>query len=313
MSKKRVVVFGGSGFLGSHVCDELTDEGYQVRIFDRTPSPYLRDGQEMVIGDLLDADAVKAAAKGCKVVYNFAGVMDIDESVRRPTETLQTNIVGNANVLEAARTNGAERFVFASTVYVYSRSGAFYRVSKQACEQAIEVFQEEFGLDYTILRYGSLYGRRADERNFIHRILLGALTKAKMSYGGTGDELREYIHVEDAARLSVEALRPEHANTHLVLTGHHPLRVRDVMEMIREILQGKVRLEFSRDSFSGHYRITPYTYHPRVGKKLVSSVYTDLGQGLLDCIGELRAELAGEAAGTRRPSSANPRRTRPRA
>ncbi|MBI4423975.1 MAG: NAD(P)-dependent oxidoreductase [Elusimicrobia bacterium] len=296
-TKKRVVVFGGSGFLGSHVCDALSDEGYAVRVFDKAPSPYLRRDQEMLIGDLLDAEAVRRAAHGCKVVYNFAGVMDIDESIRKPVETLHTNIIGNANALEAARQGGAERFVLASTVYVYSRSGSFYRVSKQACEQATETYHEEFGLDYTILRYGSLYGRRADMRNGIYRLLHGALTEGKVRYGGTGEELREYVHVEDAARLSVEALKPEYADLHLVVTGHHPMRVRDVMEMVREILQGKVRLEFSNEEVAGHYRTTPYTYHPRVGKKLVSTLYTDLGQGLLDCLTELRSQLASESAG----------------
>lgn len=306
---KRALVCGGSGFLGSHVCDALTEAGYAVRVYDRQPSPYLQKEQEMIVGDLLDTAALSKAARGCSAVYNFAGVMDIDESRRRPVETLHVNVIGNANVLEAARAAKAERFVLASSVYVYSRSGSFYRVSKQACEQTTETYHEEFGLDYTILRYGSLYGRRADARNGIYRLLHSALTEGRVSYGGTGDELREYIHVEDAARLSVEALKPEYRNTHLVLTGHHPMRVSDLLEMIHEIMGGKVALEYAKEPVSGHYNVTPYDFHPRVGKKLVSSLYTDLGQGLLDCLAEMRSRLEPGAAALPGKPAARRRKT----
>lgn len=286
---KRILVCGGTGFLGSHVTDALTEAGHAVRIYDRLPSANLRDGQEMIVGDMLDLDALCKAARGCSAVYNFAAIADIDESRQRPLDALKINVVGNAHALEAARRAKAERFVLASSLYVYSRSGAFYRATKQAAEQYTETFQEEFGLDYTIVRYGSLYGRRADERNGIYRMLHAALTEGRVRYAGTGEELREYIHVDDAARLSVEILGPEYRNMPVTLTGHHPMRVRDVMEMIREMMGGKVRLEFDNEAISGHYNITPYSYHPKLAKKLVSTLYTDMGQGLLDCIAEISA------------------------
>lgn len=288
---KKAIVFGGSGFLGSHVADALLDAGYAVRVFDRQPSPYLRDGQEMVVGDLLDLEAVCKAARGCQIVYNFAAIASIDDARKRPLDVLKANVLGNGHALEAARLAKAERFVLASTVYVYSQSGSFYRATKQACEQYTECYQEEFGLDYTILRYGSLYGRRADMRNGIYRMLHAALAEGRVRYSGTGDELREYIHVDDAARLSVDILKPEFENMPVTLTGHHPMRVRDVMEMLREMLGGKVAIECDNEPFAGHYNVTPYRYHPKVGKKLVSSLYTDMGQGLLDCLSELRATL----------------------
>jgi UDP-glucose 4-epimerase len=286
---KKVIVFGGSGFLGSHVCDALSEAGFAVRVFDRCPSPYLREGQEMVVGDMLDLDAVCKAARGCSVAYNFAAIADIDEARKRPVDTLKANVLGNAHALEAARQAKAERFVLASTVYVYSQSGSFYRATKQACEQYAEVYHEEYGLNYTILRYGSLYGRRADSRNGIYRMLKAALTEGKVRYSGTGEELREYIHVDDAARLSVKILEPDYANIPVTLTGHHPMRVRDVMEMLREMMGGKVSIECTNDPVSGHYNVTPYQFHPKVGKKLVSHLYTDMGQGLLDCLAELRS------------------------
>ena len=70
---KKAIVFGGSGFLGSHVADVLSDDGLDVTIFDRRQSPYLRPDQTMVIGDILDANKVRETIKGQDVVYHFAG------------------------------------------------------------------------------------------------------------------------------------------------------------------------------------------------------------------------------------------------
>lgn len=288
-----VVVFGGAGFLGSHVCDELTEAGYRVRVADIAPSPYLRDGQEMAVVDIMDQDAVHAAVAGADHVYNFAGLADIDEARDKPIRTLELNVLGNAHILEACKQAGVGRYVFASTVYVYSEKGSFYRASKQASERVIEAYNERFGIEYTILRYGSLYGRRADMRNGIYRILHSALTEGTVTYSGTGEEQREYIHVRDAARLSVRILGSEYANQHVILTGPYPFRVRDLMEMVREILGNKPRIEFQKKPLGGHYKITPYAFLPRLGTKLVGESYTDMGQGLLDCLAEMHEQLSG--------------------
>src|SRR5262249_32982471 len=160
-------------------------------------------------------------------------------------------------LLEAARVNQAERFVFASTVYVYSDAGSFYRVSKQACENYIEAYRERYGLNYSILRYGSLYGPRADERNAIYGFVKAALEKGKIHYGGRPEAVREYIHVADAARLSVEILQSQYANRHLILTGHERMTVHDLLKMIAEMLPNKVAVEFSETpEDDSHYVMT---------------------------------------------------------
>ena len=87
LNKRHAAVFGGSGFLGSHVADALSDNGYEVRIFDRSPSPYLRSDQEMIEGDLLDEAAVCDAVHGCQAVYNFAGIADIADANDHPAKT----------------------------------------------------------------------------------------------------------------------------------------------------------------------------------------------------------------------------------
>lgn len=288
----KAIVLGGSGFVGSHVADALVDAGHQVTVFDRSPSPWLRDGQQYLAGDVTDLDSVVAAVDGHEVVYNFAGIADIDECRVRPVDTVRVNVLGNVHALEAARQAGVKRYVFASTIYVASESGSFYRASKQASEVYVEEYSREHGLPYTILRYGTLYGRRAGETNSVHRYLRQALHERRVNAVATGDELREYIHVEDAARLSVEVLADQFAGEQIVVTGHHTMRFRDLMKLIQEIVGPDVAIEMTApgdDDTSAHYSITPYHFRPKLPRKLVSTHYTDLGQGLIDCLEELHA------------------------
>jgi UDP-glucose 4-epimerase len=286
----KAIVIGGSGFVGSHLADALSQAGHEVTVFDLALSPYLRSGQRFVKGDILDIEAVRRAVNGQDVLYNFAGLADIDEALARPVDTVRFNILGCVNVLEAARQSKIKRLIFASTIYVYSEAGGFYRVSKQACESYIEEYQRRFGLNYTILRYGTLYGRRADARNSVHRYLTQALKDRKITVRGTGNEVREYIHVEDASRAGVQILSDEFENQNVILTGHHPMRFRDLLSLIREIVGEDVGIELlppPADHYSGHYNLTPYTFRPKIGKKLVSNYYLDMGQGLLDCLDEI--------------------------
>ena len=178
----KIVVFGGAGFLGSHVCDHLSDSGHKVTIFDIRPSPWLRADQKMIVGDILDEATVNKAVAGADVVYNFAGIADIGEADRSPLSTAKYNFMGTIVTLEAARLAKIKRYVFASSLYVYSQDGGFYRCSKQACEIFIENYQRAFGLDYTILRYGSLYGPRSDGRNAIYRFVREALENRRIAY-----------------------------------------------------------------------------------------------------------------------------------
>ncbi|MFT6053304.1 MAG: UDP-glucose 4-epimerase, partial [Roseivirga sp.] len=148
-----------------------------------------------------DAEALLEQTKGFDVIYHLAALADLNAAKSKPMETVAINIQGTVNLLEAARVNGIKRFVFGSTVYVYSREGGFYRCSKQACENYVEEFQKRYGLDYTILRYGSLYGPRTDMANGLYRLLKTYMEQDKMEHSGSSTDQRDYIHVYDAARL----------------------------------------------------------------------------------------------------------------
>ena len=287
----KVTVFGGAGFLGSHICDKLSEAGHAVTIFDIHPSRWLRPDQAMITGDVLDEVAVRNAVAGADAVYNFAGIADIGEAGSRPIDTVKYNVLGNVVILEACRLEKTKRFVYASTLYVYSKAGGFYRCSKQASELYIENYQQVYGLEYTILRYGSLYGPRSDTRNAIYRFVREAVETGRISYFGHPTALRDYIHVEDAARSSVEILDPEYANERIVLSGSQPMRVGDLLKMIAEMLGKDIPFDFLAEGQSGHYEITPYSFSPQIGKKMTPRLSVDLGQGVLRIIEEVHKEL----------------------
>ena len=285
---KMACVLGGSGFLGSHVADKLSDAGYKVRVFDKRSSPWIRPDQEMILGNLLNQNEVNEAIQGTEVVYNFAALADLNAGLNNPLDTVRINVLGNAHVMEACRQYEVKRFIYASTVYVYSRDGGFYRCSKQSSEHYVEEYEKAYGLEYTILRYGSLYGPRADSSNGMYRIVKKAIETGLLEYQGSPDSLREYIHVEDAALASVAALNDDFRNQSVVLTGQEPMRVLDMLEMLAEILGLRDAVKFIPGEQPGHYVRTPYAYQPKLGRKYVSPMHVDLGQGLIQLIEDVR-------------------------
>lgn len=287
----RVIVFGGSGFLGSHVADALLYAGYEVTLYDIRESPYIKPGQKMIVGDILDARKVYEAVLGCDVIYNFAGIADIDECLKRPADVVKYNILSNVIILDGAIKANVKRFVFASSVYVFNQVGSFYCTSKRASEMFIEDYHKLHKLPYTILRYGSLYGQRADERNSIYRILKQALSTGVIEYYGTGEETREYIHVMDAAALSVKILSKEYENQHIILTGNQSIKYGDLLNMVKEMLDNKVQVVYNERKGSTHYKYTPYSFSPKLGKKMVINPFIDMAQGLLHCMKDIYIEI----------------------
>jgi UDP-glucose 4-epimerase len=283
----KVLVTGGSGFVGSHIADALTKSGHEVTVLDVKPSAYLMPEQKMVVGSIVDESFInKLFTEKFHAVYHLAALADLNDAKSKPRETVLINILGTVNLLEACVKYKVNRFIFGSSVYVYSQHGGFYRCSKQACENYIEEFQNRYGLDFTILRFGSLYGTRTNESNGVYRLLRQVMNDETIIYHGSENDKREYIHAQDAAHLSVLAMDDAYRNKHLTLTGNDRLTITELFKMFGEILNKEVKIAFKEEhgKNSGHYSITPYTFTPKLGKKLVSNEYVDMGQGLIQVI-----------------------------
>jgi len=285
-NKPQVTVWGGSGFIGSHVCDELSKNNYRVIIADKKKSKWVNGSQKMFIGDVTDYENVEKSLKNSKYVFNFAGIVDIDVANRNLISTIKQNIIGNANVLKASKKLKLQKYIYASTIYVFSNSGGFYRASKQSAEIFIKEFNSRFNLNYNILRFGTIYGTRADHNNAVYRYIKYALENKKIIVPGSKDILREYINVSDVAELCVKILDRKYDNQSYIITGNNNYKLQNLFKMISEICKKKVKVVYKPNVKSAHYTLTPYAYVPEKSKKFVNHVYTDLGQGLLEIMNE---------------------------
>lgn len=286
----RVLVTGGSGFLGSHIAEELVRRGHDVVSLDGREPP--TDVYASILGDIRDSEVVRLAATGCDAVYHCAAIADLDQARTDPRLSTEVNVLGTLTVLEAAAASGVKRFVHASSVYVYARGGSIYRTTKRAAEGLVEDLSPAWGLESTILRFGSLYGPRADANNSIFRLVNQAVVQGRIDFWGNGSEIREYIHVTDAAGLAVEALASQYAGQVLHIAGRERISTRELVDMINEMLGGNLSVTMRDEPFEGRYRITPYSFESNPGRRFTGETYVDLGLGILEAIREVAEERA---------------------
>jgi len=265
----KVAVLGGSGFIGSHLCDSLSAKGYKVNIFDIKKSKYKTKKHKMYLGSILDKKRLSAAIKGCDYVFHFAALANLDVSYKKPFDTAKINILGTINALEVCKKYKIKRFIFASSLYANAEEGSFYGPSKQAAERYIEKFYKNFGLNYTILRFGSLYGRRSDNSNGIKSMIYSAVQNKKIVYKGSKRAERKYIHVEDVAKTCVEIIKNKYKNKYFTITGNRTTKVKNLIDMLAKHLKlSKRKIKYLNIKSHGHYDRRPTPFLPRIGKKL---------------------------------------------
>lgn len=292
----RALVTGGSGFLGHHLVKELLNNNIETVIYD-VAGRQRAVGTEhplctFIKGDVLDGEKISKAMEGCDYVFHTAAIADIDQSRQIPKKTMEVNVIGTINCLEAAKAARVKRFLLASTVYVSGNRGSFYRLSKQTCESLCKTYHEEYGLEYTVLRYGSLYGREANHWNFIYGVCKSLLTTGEFTYSSSPDAVREYIHINDAARETVRiAGDAGFANKSVLITGHQRMKMSEFFDMVREILGKNVKIQYAPASNNPHYVITPYSFAIDVPVRINLSTYVDISEGILDCFKEVQKEL----------------------
>lgn len=254
----KIVILGGSGFLGSHLADYLILKNHKVIIFDRKKSNYFNKKCKMVIGNLHNTKLLEKSLKGADAVYHYAGISDIGYSIKEPFETMNSNILGTYKVLEACKKLKIKRLIFASTIYVQSSQGSFYRVSKHSSELLIREFNKKFGLNYTILRFGSVYGARASINNGLTKIIYKYLKNKKyLQYDGSSKAQRKFINVKDVSKTSLEILKKKYINKTVLITGRTTMKIKNVMSIIAKVLNTKAKFKFKNKQQLGHYVFSP--------------------------------------------------------
>ena len=256
----KVVVTGGSGFIGSHVVDVLVEAGHQVTVIDHRVRPHRSDvGFEDV--DLMDFSSVLAATKGAEHIFHLAAVSNVNYVHKYPVYSTALNVMGTTHILEAARINGAKRVHLASTVWVYNGApngkpadetvpfylegaGHIYTSSKMAAEMICHNYSQLYKVPFTILRYGIPYGPRMREELLIPIFIKKALNGQPLTISGRGEQYRNFIYVKDMAEAHVLAMKDSAVNQTYNLEGQRKVTVLEVAEGIKKLLGDHVRLEF---------------------------------------------------------------------
>lgn len=281
----KILVTGGSGFLGSHVADELTKYGHKVIIYDLLKSKWIKKNQKFIKGNITDTKKLSRLISETDIVYNFAALGDLDKARFMPIETVNYNILSLVNMLKLSKKFKIKRFVQASSVYADSEEGGFYGRSKRAAEDYMVEFDKTFTLPYTILRFGSLYGPRADDNNGIKKLIKSAKTKKKIIYRGNKMAVRRYIHVKDAAKLSVQILSLRYKNKILTITGKKSIKVYNLMKFLSNKLKLKIKNNFFlNEKNTAHYKNKPTPLERKKGINIFIKKEKNFKESILELL-----------------------------
>ncbi len=247
----RVLVTGGSGFIGSHVVDKLRARGHEPVIYDLRPSPWHPRGSvDTVLGSITDREALERALHSCDAVAHLAAVADVNDVHASPEDAERVNARGTVAVLEAARRAGVKRIVYASTIWVYSDTESdevdedtllpppshLYTSTKLAGELYCKSYQELYGIDYTILRFGIPYGPRAREAAVIPAFVNKAFRGEPLTLSGDGMQSRRFVYVEDLADGVALGLEDVATNRVYNLVSDENVTIKQIAELVQEIV-----------------------------------------------------------------------------
>ena len=256
----KVAVTGGSGFIASHVLDHLMAEGHEVVAIDHRVRPHREDVQFEDI-DVLNLSALIQATEGCDFIFHLAAVSNVNYAHKYPVYTVDLNINGTANVLEAARLNAVRRVFFASTVWIYTGTrgngsltedepfhlpdaGHIYTSSKIASEMIIHNYWQLYRQPFTILRYGIPYGPRMREELVIPIFIRKALNGEPIVIQGDGSQYRNYVYIDDLARAHLLAMNKQAENQVYNLEGSRRISITEIACTIDRVLGGGVQIKY---------------------------------------------------------------------
>jgi len=284
----KIVLLGGSGYIARHVIKYLTGE-HDVTVFDKYIPELPSDNVRYEIGNILDKKSVFNVLNGQDIVFNFVAMPSIEECNSHIYEAVELNVLGNINVLDGCVENNIKRYIYASSVYALSKYGGVYGITKRLTEELVLHYHKTQGVEFTVLRYGTIYGPEEGQGNSLYLLIKQAIEENAIYYQGDGNELREYIHIEDVGRLTAKSILEEYKNEFFMITGLHPYKISDVLELIEEILDRKIEIKYMANKKKYHYSKTPANYREIIAKKMLNRSYIDMHQGLLNCINRISA------------------------
>lgn len=224
----RVLVTGGAGFIGSHLSERLLAAGHGVRVLDNLSSGKRANlprhsGLEFIEGDVRNSADVEQVSPGIDAIIHLAAVASVQASIDDPRGTHQTNFVGTLNLLEAARSRGIKRFVYASSAAVYGDTTRLpvsedlkpsplspYAADKLTGEYYLDFYSKKFGLACTAFRFFNIYGPRQDPSSPYSGVISIFVDRARagspVTVFGDGHQTRDFVFVADLVEILTHSL-----------------------------------------------------------------------------------------------------------
>jgi UDP-glucose 4-epimerase len=269
----KIIVAGGSGFIGSHVVDALIEQGYEVMIYD-LEAPHYDQPCTYVRGDTRDIDRLVQVFKSGDIVYLIAAEANVNRFYESPL--FSNDITANAtlSVLEAARRTEVARIILASTEWVYGslpEAGGeniteetpytenpdhLYTSSKIASELFCKNYRGLYGVNFTIMRYGIPFGERARPETVTPIFIRRIVRNEPITIHGNGSQTRQFIYVKDLARGNAACINAAAENQIFNLNGKKGISVVQIVRTLEEILGKKAILSFVEDrkgNFKGRF------------------------------------------------------------
>lgn len=259
----KIIVTGGAGFLGTHLCRALVKAGHELKIIDLKPNQDFRT----IIADIRDAEAMDREIRDADVVFHLAALIEAGESVKEPQKFIDTNITGTVNVMEAMRKNGLKKFAFSSSAAIYGdpkytpikeddRTMPInpYGMTKLSIEALLSSYVKSHDFTGVALRYFNLYGPEElhePETHAIPRFIKQIYQGEEVTVWGDGGHLRDFIHVQDIVSghllgLTLMAEQPGHYH-YFNLSTNRPNSVMEIIRLLEELMNKKAQIKHFPD------------------------------------------------------------------
>ena len=199
--KKKCLITGSTGFIASHLIDYLSQKNFLISLYDKKRPKYKIKNQKFYLADIKNLKALEKATKKVDILFHFAASADLIKSNENPFHAIDTNITGTINVLKACVKNRVKKIIFASSIYAISEQGQIYSRSKLASEMIIESICKKYNIKFVILRFGTVYGERANKFDTVKNFVDQAKKNKKILRDTPGKELRSYINVSDVVKI----------------------------------------------------------------------------------------------------------------
>jgi len=267
-NKKKVLVTGAGGFIGSHLTERLVELGASVKAFVRynsrndwglieTLPKEIKESLDIFTGDLKDPETVRKAVKDCDIVFHLGALIAIPYSYINPLDFVQTNIGGTANILNACKEYGVEKIIHTSTSEVYGtarytpidenhplQGQSPYSASKIGADKLAESYYFSFALPVAILRPFNTYGPRQSARAVIPTIITQALTTQRIKLGSL-EPTRDLTYISDTVEGFIKEAESEESIGQVINLGTgEETSVGDLVRKIGAILGKKLKIEY---------------------------------------------------------------------